>query len=47
MQAEGYKTKEFGIPTKCYCQIPDSRNNPELIDEYRKRNSEKEVWANC
>ena len=40
----GYKTKEFGVPTKRYCQTLDLRNNPQLIAEYRKRHGRDAVW---
>ena len=40
----GYKTKEFGVPTKRYCQTLDLRDNPQLIAEYRKRHGRDAVW---
>ena len=40
----GYKTKEFGVPTKRYCQTLDLRDNPQLIAEYRKRHGCDAVW---
>ena len=37
MKQTGYKMKEYGIPTKRYCQTLDLKDDPELISEYRKR----------
>ena len=36
--------KEYGIPTKRYCQTLDLKDDPELISEYRKRHTENEAW---
>ena len=36
MKQTGYKMKEYGIPTKRYCQTLDLKDDPELISEYRK-----------
>ena len=44
MKQTGYKTKEYGIPTKRYCQTLDLKDDPELIAEYRKRHTENEAW---
>ena len=33
---QGYKTKEYAVPVKRYCQTLSLKNNPELIAEYRK-----------
>ncbi len=44
MKQTGYKMKEYGIPTKRYCQTLDLKDNPELIAEYRRRHTENEVW---
>lgn len=41
---EGYKTKEYGQPVKRYVQTMDLRNDPSLIQLYRKAHSEPEFW---
>lgn len=41
---QGYKMKEFSMPTKRYCQILSLKNNPILIEEYRKIHSEEKAW---
>lgn len=40
----GYKTKNYDVPVKRYCQTLDLRDNPQLIAEYRKRHSRESVW---
>lgn len=32
----GYRSKEYGIPTKRYCQCLELRDNQELIAKYRE-----------
>ena len=44
MKQTGYKTKEYGVPTKRYCQTLDLKDDPGLIAEYRKRHTENEAW---
>lgn len=44
MEQIGYKTKEYGMPTKRYCQTLDLKDDPALIAEYRKRHRENEAW---
>ncbi|WP_298552323.1 L-rhamnose mutarotase [uncultured Parabacteroides sp.] len=44
MKQAGYKMKEYGVPTKRYCQTLDLKDDPELIAEYRKRHTEDEAW---
>lgn len=44
MEQAGYKTKEYGMPTKRYCQTLDLKDDPALIAEYRKRHRENEAW---
>lgn len=44
MKQTGYKTKEYGVPTKRYCQTLDLKDDPGLIAEYRKRHMENEAW---
>ena len=41
---QGYKMKEFSMPTKRYCQTLSLKNNPILIEEYRKIQSEEKAW---
>ncbi|MDL2213915.1 L-rhamnose mutarotase [Bacteroides sp. OttesenSCG-928-D19] len=40
----GYKNKQYGFPTKRYCQTLDLKNDPELIQEYIKRHSAEKHW---
>lgn len=41
---QGCKMKEFSMPTKRYCQTLSLKNNPILIEEYRKIHSEEKAW---
>ena len=41
---QGYKTKEYTVPVKRYCQTLSLKNNPELIAEYRKIHSRENAW---
>lgn len=41
---QGYKMKEFSMPTKRYCQTLSLKNNPILIEEYRKIHSGEKAW---
>ena len=41
---QGYKMKEFSMPTKRYCQTLSLKNDPMLIEEYRKIHSEEKAW---
>ena len=41
---QGYKMKEYSMPTKRYCQTLSLKNNPILIEEYRKIHSEEKAW---
>lgn len=41
---EGFKVKEYGMPVKRYCQTMDLKNDPELIEKYRKAHSKAEFW---
>lgn len=41
---EGYKVKEYSGPVKRYCQTMDLKDDPQLIEEYRRRHSESEAW---
>lgn len=42
---QGYKMKEYSMPTKRYCQTLSLKNNPILIEEYRKIHSEEKAWS--
>ena len=39
----GYRSKEYGIPTKRYCQCLELRDNQELIAKYREVHDEEHV----
>lgn len=41
---EGYKVKSYSQPVKRYCQTLSLRDNPELIEAYRKAHSKEESW---
>lgn len=41
---EGYPQKNWGQPTKRYCQTMDLKENPDLINEYIKRHSAQYHW---
>ena len=41
---QGYKMKEYSMPTKRYCQTLSLKNNPILIEEYRRIHSEEKAW---
>lgn len=41
---EGYRIKKYDVPVKRFCQTLELRDNPELIEKYRKAHSEKEMW---
>ncbi len=41
---QGYPQKQYAVPTKRYCQTLQLKNDPELIQEYVKRHSEKNHW---
>lgn len=41
---EGYAQKSYSQPTKRYCQTLELKNDPELIQEYIKRHSERHHW---
>ena len=41
---QGYKMKEYSMPTKRYCQTISLKNNPILIEEYRKIHTEEKAW---
>lgn len=41
---EGYKTKEFGVPVKRYCQTMDLKDDAELIRRYREAHDKEHFW---
>lgn len=41
---EGYRIKEYNGPVKRFCQTLELKDNPELIEKYRKAHSEEEMW---
>lgn len=42
---DGYRVREYGQPVKRYCQTLDLKDDPALIEEYRRRHSEGEAWS--
>ena len=44
MKTEGYKVKSYSQPVERYCQTLSLRDNPELIEAYRKAHSKEESW---
>lgn len=44
MKTEGYKVKSYSQPVKRYCQTLSLRDNPELIEAYRKAHCKEEAW---
>ena len=40
----GYKVNSYPYPTKRYVQILDLKNDPLLIEEYKKRHSKEHYW---
>jgi L-rhamnose mutarotase len=44
MKTEGYKVKSYSQPVKRYCQTLSLRDNPKLIEAYRKAHSKEESW---
>ena len=44
MKTEGYKVKSYSQPVKRYCQTLSLRDNPELIEAYRKAQSKEQAW---
>ena len=40
----GYKQKEYGLPTKRYVQTMDLKDNPELLSKYRQLHSREGAW---
>lgn len=40
----GYPVKKFETPTKRYCQTLDLKDDPQLIELYKKYHSKEESW---
>lgn len=41
---EGYKSKEYGVPTKRFVQTMELKDDTELIREYRKAHDKAHFW---
>lgn len=41
---KSYRIKEYDQPVKRYCRTLDLRDDPELINEYRRRHSKENIW---
>lgn len=41
---DGYRVRPYNGPVKRYCQTMDLKDNPALIEEYKKRHSQAESW---
>ncbi len=44
METQGYKTKNFGVPTKRYCQTMQLKDDAELIRKYREAHDKEHFW---
>lgn len=44
METQGYKTKNFGVPTKRYCQTMQLKDDAELIRKYREVHDKEHFW---
>lgn len=44
METNGYKSKEYGIPTKRFVQTMELKDDSELIKEYRKAHDKEHFW---
>lgn len=44
MKTEGYKSKEYGIPTKRFVQTMQLKDDSELIRKYRKAHDKEHFW---
>ena len=42
--AKGYPVKQYTEPVKRYCQTIDLREEPELIEQYRRIHSREHQW---
>ena len=41
---EGYKSKEYGVPTKRFVQTMDLKDDSELIRKYREAHDKEHFW---
>ena len=44
MKTQGYKTKDFGVPVKRYCQTMQLKDDAELIRKYREAHDREHFW---
>lgn len=44
MNTLGYSTRQYDVPTKHYCRTLQLRNDSKLIQEYRRRHEQGNVW---
>ena len=44
MNTEGYKSKEYGQPTKRFVQTMQLKDDSELMKEYRKAHDKDHFW---
>ena len=44
MDTNGYKTKDFGVPVKRYCQTMQLKDDAELIRKYREAHDRDHFW---
>ncbi len=44
MKTEGYKTKEYGVPVKRYCQTLALKDDADLIRRYREAHDKAHFW---
>lgn len=40
----GYKSKQYKVSTKRYCQTMDLRDDPKMIGEYVRRHTRENIW---
>lgn len=44
MSTEGYRTKDFGVPVKRYCQTMKLKDDATLIRKYREAHDKEHFW---
>ena len=44
METTGYRSKEYGQPTKRFVQTMELKDDCELIKEYRKAHNKEHFW---
>lgn len=44
MSTEGYRTKDFGVPVKRYCQTMKLKDDVALIRKYREAHDKEHFW---